>query len=135
MKLHHVGLSVNDLGTSRKWYEENFDLVEEQYFEMKQPEVRAVILAGKNGLRVELIDLNNSKREREYTDPLDASSVQGYGHLAIEVDHLDGVFKSLVEHGARTVSEPSPAVQKGAFFAYVKDPEGNLIELIQPPKF
>jgi len=133
MKLHHVGLSVGDLDASRKWYEENFDLIEEQYFEMKQPEVRAVILAGKNGLRVELIGMDNSKREREYTDPLDASSVHGYGHLAIEVDDLEEVFGSLIEHGARMVSKPSPAVQQGAFFAYVKDPEGNLIELIQAP--
>ena len=134
MKLHHVGLSVGDLDASRKWYEDNFDLIEEQYFEMKKPEVRAVILAGKNGLRIELIDLDNSKREREYIDPLDASSVHGYGHLAIEVDDVEEVFKSLVEGGARMVSKPSPAVQKGAFFAYVKDPEGNLIELIQSPE-
>ncbi|WP_436975816.1 VOC family protein [Nonomuraea angiospora] len=28
---------------------------------------------------------------------------------------------------------PADAVQPGARFAYVKDPEDNLIELIQPP--
>jgi predicted enzyme related to lactoylglutathione lyase len=34
--------------------------------------------------------------------------------------------------GAQPVWSPAPAVQPGARFAYVLDPEGNLLELIQP---
>jgi len=133
-RLHHVGLSVNDLNKIKKWYSDNFALVEEQNFEMKEPKVRTVILMAKNGFRIELIELKGSKREREFTDPLNACTVQGYGHLAIEVNNLDEAFGNLTAGGAKIVSKPSPAVQKGAFFAYVSDPEGNLIELIQSPK-
>lgn len=132
--LHHVGLSVNDLDKLKKWYSDNFALTEEQKFEMEEPKIRTVMLVAKNAFRIELIELNGSKREREFSGPLDACSVQGYGHLAIEVNDLEEAFNNLISGGAKLVSKPSPAVQKGAFFAYVKDPEGNLIELIQSPK-
>jgi catechol 2,3-dioxygenase-like lactoylglutathione lyase family enzyme len=132
--LHHVGLSVNDLEKLKKWYSDNFALAEEQKFEMEEPKIRTVMLLAKNGFRVELIELKGSRREREFSDPLDACSDQGYGHLAIEVNNLDEAFNNLISGGAKLVLKPSPAVQKGAFFAYVKDPEGNLIELIQSAK-
>ncbi len=133
-RLHHAGLSVNDLDKLKKWYSDNFALTEEQHFEMEAPKIRTVMLLAKNGFRIELIELKDSKREREFSDPLDACSVQGYGHVAIEVRNLDEAFENLIASGAKLVSKPSPAVQKGAFFAYVKDPEGNLIEVIQSPK-
>lgn len=113
-RLHHVGLSVNDLDKLKKWYSDNFALTEEQNFEMEEPKIRTVMLMAKNGFRIELIELKGSKREREFSDPLDACSVQGYGHLAIEVNNLDEAFKNLISGGAKLVSKPSPAVQKGA---------------------
>jgi predicted enzyme related to lactoylglutathione lyase len=36
--------------------------------------------------------------------------------------------------GASEVSAPAPAARAGARFVYVKDPEGNLLELIQPAR-
>ncbi len=47
-------------------------------------------------------------------------------------DDLDVTFSSLLEAGATEVSAPAAAVRPGARFAYVHDPEGNLLELIQP---
>ncbi|HTJ34808.1 MAG TPA: hypothetical protein VL738_16405 [Dactylosporangium sp.] len=32
--------------------------------------------------------------------------------------------------GAEPVSAPAPAQRPGVWFAYVRDPEGNLIELV-----
>jgi hypothetical protein len=66
------------------------------------------------------------------THALDTSRSQGYGHWALEIDDLDQAFAELLAAGAQSVSAPAPAVQPGARFAYVKDPEGNLLELIQP---
>jgi predicted enzyme related to lactoylglutathione lyase len=50
----------------------------------------------------------------------------------LAVDDLDAAFDRLVGLGAEAVWPPAAAVRPGARFAYVKDPEGNLIELIQP---
>ena len=57
---------------------------------------------------------------------------QGYGHWAVDVDDLDAAFAWLIDAGATEVWPPADAVAPGARFGYVKDPEGNLIELIQP---
>jgi catechol 2,3-dioxygenase-like lactoylglutathione lyase family enzyme len=59
---------------------------------------------------------------------------QGYGHWAVDVDDLEAAFTWLLSAGAIEVWPPADAVAPGARFAYVKDPEGNLIELIQPAR-
>ncbi|MER7250759.1 VOC family protein [Kribbella sp. NPDC000426] len=60
------------------------------------------------------------------------ASCSGYFHWALSVDDLDATFTHLLDAGATEVSAPAPAARAGARFAYVKDPEGNLLELIQP---
>jgi catechol 2,3-dioxygenase-like lactoylglutathione lyase family enzyme len=90
------------------------------------------VLRAPNGLRVELIEREGS-RAQSFHDPLEAALTQGYGHWALEVDDLDQVFEALSAAGAESVSPPAPAVQPGARFACLRDPEGNLLELIQPP--
>jgi catechol 2,3-dioxygenase-like lactoylglutathione lyase family enzyme len=131
---NHTGLSVKDLDAEKAWYGKTFNMTEIQHFELPNPRIRTVLLQAPNGLRVELIEREGASRGREYKDALDASLDLGYGHWAIVVDNLDQAFTILVKAGAGTVSAPGPAVQPGARFAYVKDPEGNLIELMQLPK-
>jgi predicted enzyme related to lactoylglutathione lyase len=64
---------------------------------------------------------------------LDAANTLGFGHWAVSVRVLDTAFTTIVAAGGVGVWPPADAVQPGARFAYFKDPEGNLIELIQPP--
>jgi len=79
-------------------------------FELAEPPVRTVVLESADGVRVELIERSGAARAAVFGDPPDT---------------LRGL-------GAEAVWPPAAAVQPGARFAYVKDPEGNLIELIQP---
>jgi catechol 2,3-dioxygenase-like lactoylglutathione lyase family enzyme len=51
--------------------------------------------------------------------------------LALEVDDLETAFSDLTASGAPPVSPPAPGASPGVRFAYVQDPEGNLLELIQ----
>jgi len=67
-----------------------------------------------------------------FSDPLDGAGVQGYFHWALYVDDLDEAVAAVIAAGARKVSGPAGAARPGARFAYVHDPEGNLLELIQP---
>lgn len=68
-----------------------------------------------------------------FGDPLGTSRDQGYGHWALEVDDVEDAFVRIVESDGQPIWPPADAVEPGARFAYVKDPEGNLIELIQSP--
>jgi catechol 2,3-dioxygenase-like lactoylglutathione lyase family enzyme len=110
---HHIGLSVADLDAQQRWYQQALGLDEVvEHF-------------------VELIEREGSTA-RTFHDPLEAALTRGYGHWALEVEDLDQTFATLSAVGAEPVSPPAPAVQPGARFAYVRDPEGNLLELIQP---
>jgi catechol 2,3-dioxygenase-like lactoylglutathione lyase family enzyme len=101
-------------------------------FELPEPPVRTVVLESAGGVRVELIERAGAARAAVFGDPPDTLRGLGYAHWALEVDDLDAAFAPLVGLGAERVWPPADAVQPGARFAYVKDPEGNLIELIQP---
>jgi catechol 2,3-dioxygenase-like lactoylglutathione lyase family enzyme len=134
IRFHHVSLSVGDLAAQRRWYAEALGFTEViEEFELADPPVRTALLRSAGGVRVELIERAGSARIHVFGDALDTVRAQGYGHWALEVDDLDAAFAQLTGHGAAAVSPPAAAVQPGAKFAYVKDPEGNLIELVQPP--
>jgi catechol 2,3-dioxygenase-like lactoylglutathione lyase family enzyme len=134
VRFHHVSVSVADLDAQQSWYRRvlGFTEVIEQ-FSLPEPPVRTVVLRSASGLRVELIERAGSARAAAYGDPLDTLRGQGYGHWAVEVADLDGAFAAITDGGGEAVWPPAAAVEPGARFAYVKDPEGNLIELIQPP--
>ncbi len=128
----HVGLSVADLDLQRDFYGRALGLTEiEEQVDMPQARVRTAILRGECGLKIELIERGGSSPQ-EFTDAFDAAGTQGYFHWALYVDHLDEAFARILEAGAAEVSAPAPAARAGARFAYVKDPEGNLLELIEP---
>lgn len=132
-RFHHVSVSVADLDAQRRWYAGALgftEVVEE--FEVPEAGVRTAVLRTANGTRIELIERAGSARTRTYTDPMDVLRAQGYGHWALEVEDLDDEYARLTGAGAQPVWPPADAVRPGARFGYVKDPEGNLIELIQP---
>jgi catechol 2,3-dioxygenase-like lactoylglutathione lyase family enzyme len=133
IRFNHVSISVADLDSQVAWYKQalGFTEVVEQY-ELSEPPVRTAVLQAAPGLRIEMIERGGSERKGEYRDPLDITRSQGYGHWAVDVDDLDTAFAWLLQAGASGVWPPADAVAPGARFGYVKDPEGNLIELIQP---
>ncbi|WP_344313695.1 VOC family protein [Fodinicola feengrottensis] len=129
-----ASLSVADLNAQRAWYQRALGLHEViEEFQLDEPAVRTVVLRSGSGVRLELIERAGASRNRDYVDPLDAASTLGFGHWAVSVRDLDAAFAAIVAAGGVGVWPPVDAVQPGARFAYVKDPEGNLIELIQPP--
>lgn len=128
---HHVGLSVADLDAEQRWYQSNLGLDEVvERVQLPEPPVRTVVLRAPSGLRLELIELAGSEPSSA-DNPLEAARTQTYGHLALEVDDLDTAFSELSAAGAHPVSPPAPGASPGMRFAYVQDPEGNLLELIQ----
>ncbi|WP_406637601.1 VOC family protein [Amycolatopsis sp. WGS_07] len=133
VRFHHVSVSVADLGAQQRWYAEALGFTEVvETFEVPEAGVRTAVVQTAGGVRLELIERAGSTRPATFDDPMDALRAQGYGHWAVEVDDLDAAYARLTGAGAQPVWPPADAVQPGARFAYVKDPEGNLIELIQP---
>ncbi len=66
-------------------------------------------------------------RKESYT-PGDA-----YGHIAIGVPDIGSACDRLRHAGIEVLQEPGATRKGGAVIAYVKDPEGYVIELIERP--
>ena len=55
----------------------------------------------------------------------------GFGHLALGVEDIYATCTDLRTRGARIVREPGPMKHGGSEIAFIEDPDGYRIELIQ----
>ena len=54
----------------------------------------------------------------------------GYGHIAIGVEDLDATLAALAQQGIEPERPPYQVREGGSFIAFVRDPDGYRIELI-----
>jgi catechol 2,3-dioxygenase-like lactoylglutathione lyase family enzyme len=128
-RLHHVGLSVADLDIAADWYGSALGFQVEFLFQL--PVLRGAMIVNPAGLRLELLERSGSRDSGRATDPNAALLTRGWGHIALEVEDLDETYLRLLAAGASGVWDPRPSPQPGVRMAFLHDPEGNLIELIQ----
>ncbi|MHA5053672.1 VOC family protein [Streptomyces sp. SD15] len=130
-RLDHVGVNVRDLPALTAWYKDAFGLTEVFAFTLDGPGLSAVVLEHPHGWRIELLARAGSEPGPRAPDPLTAALTEGYGHFAVTTPELDPVYAALVAHGAGEAMKPGPSPEPGVHMAWVTDPEGNLIELIE----
>jgi lactoylglutathione lyase len=69
----------------------------------------------------------------ELTHNWDTSSYElgsGYGHIALGVEDIQGVCAAIRDKGGRVVREPGPMKHGNTVIAFVEDPDGYKVELI-----
>ena len=124
--INHVGLRVRDLETSRAFYEKlGFEFIVGPI----GPEPVAVMLHP-SGVNINFI-LNASEAASEENLLVDAPEKHtGFTHIALEITDRSEVVEHLEKVGipiTETVELPD-----GTVFFFVRDPDGNVIELHQP---
>lgn len=55
----------------------------------------------------------------------------GYGHIAIGVEDIEGTCRAIAAKGGRVVRPPGPMKHGSTVIAFVEDPDGYRVELIQ----
>jgi catechol 2,3-dioxygenase-like lactoylglutathione lyase family enzyme len=88
------------------------------------------MLASQHGYRVELLHRAGNRTGMQPGSPVDAALTRGYGHFALDVADVDAAYRELIAAGASDRMSPRPSPEPGVRMAYVADPEGNLIELL-----
>ncbi len=141
---HHTSFTVADLDRSLAFFRDRLGL--EVLFTR---EVRADYFARIVGLpgcvvRAALLRIPNSNYHLELFEYLTPAGKAhqprpcdpGSSHLALLVDDLPALYARLRSSDAEFVSEPvliDAGPNRGGYAAYVRDPNGILIELFQPP--
>jgi lactoylglutathione lyase len=55
----------------------------------------------------------------------------GYGHIALGVDDIHATCAAIAARGGRVVRQPGPMKHGSTVIAFVEDPDGYKVELIQ----
>lgn len=128
-KLDHVGVSVANLDAMVDWYANALNLEKRWKFEVPHVNLTGQFLVSEDGWAIELLHREGSGGGLKAPDPMTANLTHGYGHLCLRVKDVDEMFEQLTAFGAQERLSPRPSPEPGVRFAWVADPEGNLIEL------
>jgi catechol 2,3-dioxygenase-like lactoylglutathione lyase family enzyme len=139
--VRHIGIVVRDAERSLSFYRDLLGLQVEAD-QSEHGDFIETILAVP-GVRVRTVKL--SAREGptllellEFEDPEGPDdgppSLKRIGptHAALTVDDLDRLHARLTEHGVRFLSPPQRSVDGRARVAFCADPDGTLLELVEP---
>lgn len=132
--LDHVGLSVADLDGQAQWYSAALGLTILEPGSVPALGLRVVFLVDPvDGWALELLHRPGSVPGKRATSAPDAVLTQGYGHICLRVSNVDELYARLLAAGATSIMTPGPSPVSGVRMAYVADPEGHLIEMLDRP--
>ncbi len=132
-RVNHVGHCVRDLARAQAFYTGVFGL--EPLLELQPPDgaapllrldppmgMTAVYLGDGEGFVLELLHFaasaTDAGRERVMDEP-------GLTHLSFTVDDLDAALAAVTAHGGEVLADTNVGVA-----VFVKDPDGQLVELL-----
>lgn len=137
VEVHHLGLTVSDLERSVEWYCTNLGFREigrahldgaaiSEQTDLADTDIDIALLAGEN-IVIELL---------RYVNPLGDDYVLrtcdvGAAHPCLVVSDLEATCAAMRERGVVFHARPANLVGE-TVMVYVRDPDGIMIELIQP---
>lgn len=131
LKAHHVGISVANLAESVEWYTEKlgFKLQWTKDF----PPIQTKIAFLKQGdFQIELFEHHETKPLPENRrNPLTDIQVQGTKHICFQAEDLKTLYEKLEKQGVDIAMSLRRSPPGDADMCFVRDPTGNLIEIIQ----
>ena len=121
MGILHTCLNVSDVERSVEWYTENLEFEESWGFETEDGETVNRYVADEDGVELQLSDTEGQtpSEDGDQWDP-----------FAVKVADVDAAFEAIDHHGVRKGPGDQPAA--GARTAFVLDPDGHAVELIEP---
>ena len=119
MDLIHVCLNVADGERAVEWYTEELGFEESWSFE--SGDTTNYYVAADNGVEIQLADTAGETPDEIGT---------AWDHLAVLVDDCDAAFERVENHGV--VQEPADNDAAGSRTAFIRDPDGHVVELVQP---
>lgn len=114
--IEHVAIASVDPQRLARWYVETLGFV------INYNSGRTVFVKAPNGMMIEIITAEGERAPATQSSP-------GLRHIALTVDDFDAAYRRL--HAAQVEFVGEPTESKGNRIVFFKDPEGNLLHLIQ----
>jgi catechol 2,3-dioxygenase-like lactoylglutathione lyase family enzyme len=131
LRLSHIALSVSDLARSKEFYLIHFGFECLDEFSLQQDGLTIALLK-KDSIILELFAFTQSHPLPEYRQSLGSDlSTIGMKHIAFECKGIDTVFRQFQSAGI-VMETPIKAFADGRKYFFIKDPDGILIEFIEP---
>lgn len=120
-RVDHVGLMVDDIDTAVQWYVDALGFTIADRWDNSDLDMAWAHLESQD-FRLEIV------RRPRLTAPGD--TVTGYHHLALAVTDCQAATDALVLAGAQVVFAPSYFDRHHMDWSFVRDPFGNILELV-----
>ncbi|PSP97554.1 VOC family protein [Halobacteriales archaeon QS_4_70_19] len=118
MAILHTCLNVSDAERSVEWYEQ---LGFEHSRGFESGDTTNLYVADEDGTELQF-------SESEGVEPDTEGDL--WDHLTVGIEDVDAAFEDIDHHGV--VQEPGDQPAASARTAFVKDPDGHVVELIEP---
>ena len=120
-KLDQFCINVTDLERSQHFYETVLGL--KLTHRIETPDFTELVLSGETGGRIQLA------RHHAQEGPIDHGN--GFWKLYLQTDDCQGLYQRCIDAGAESVSAPEQLEQWPVIAAFVKDPDGYLVEILE----
>jgi catechol 2,3-dioxygenase-like lactoylglutathione lyase family enzyme len=137
--IRHVGIVVQDIQKSINFWRDHFDFsiyldqIEEGEFiehllNIPNVKVRTVKMKGQDNSLIELLYFFEKQDIAQWQGNLTST---GLTHLALNINNLNEKIKMLQSHGFELINQPRKSENGPVLVAFIKGPEGILIELVE----
>lgn len=125
MRLLHTMLRINDLDESLSFYCDKLGMKLLRKKDFPTGEFTLAFVGFGSEDQQTVVELTHNWGVKKY------EMGDAFGHLAIGVDDIYKTCDELKAKGVKVVREPGPMKHGGAVIAFIEDPNGYKIELIE----
>ena len=129
MRILHSMIRVNDLEESIKFYSEVLGMKLLREKEYPEAKFSLAFLGYGNETENTVIELTYNWDTKDYEHG------NAFGHIAIEVDDIYKVCEEIKNKGVKVIRDPGPMMGSRLRLAFIEDPNGYKIELIEKGTF
>ena len=143
MRIRHIGITVKDMNKSLSFYRDTLGFTVAREMDESGPFIDS--LSGLKDVKVKTVKLNAPSPEGGMIELLcyqshnsDVSfeniTTCGISHFALTVNNIESLYNKLRKLKIVFNCEPKLSDDGGAIVTFCRDPENNLIELVQEVK-
>jgi lactoylglutathione lyase len=125
MKIDHASITVKDMDQSINFYTKTLGLKLVSRREIPENKAEIAFVASSNGNDNIGIELTYWKEKKDWTDG------DQLDHIAFVIDDVKKAVEEFKRKGVEIAKEPYSLVGSKSIIAFIKDPNGIWLELIQ----